>query len=206
MIIMEPTSPGISVTGEKTKSIVDSRPLNGATSKTRRINDWWTWEVHGVVVSGVAIAGIAGLLHHFDQQPEPNWSYTYHGPGSLIKNKSAHISFNSVLSLLSTVARICLLIPITRGLAQLKWVWLAEKDRVLADLNDFDEASRQGLLNSLKLVWIVTHTGSTLRVHFTGALYGWSLRVVFTGPLYGCSLRMLLTGALFGRIIWSICF
>jgi len=150
-VIMDSSSQEVSDTDEKTKSVVESLSPGGGPSKTQKA-DWWIWEMLGVVISGVAIAGMAILLKCFNGKPSPNWSYTYSGPGAL-NGKSAHISFNAILSILSTVVRIFLLIPITRGLAQLKWVRLAEKERALADLNDFDQASRQGLLNSVKLVW-----------------------------------------------------
>jgi len=39
-----------------------------------------------------------------------------------------------------------------KGLGQLKWVWFAEEERQLADLETFDNATR-GLTGSAKLLW-----------------------------------------------------
>ncbi len=39
-----------------------------------------------------------------------------------------------------------------KGLGQLKWVWFAEEERQLADLETFDNATR-GLSGSAKLLW-----------------------------------------------------
>lgn len=152
-VVMVPTSPVVGVNDEKGKSFDNSAEFQDAASPTRKTDDWWTWELFGVVASAIAIAGIGILLFFFDNTPAPSWSYTYHGHVALLKDKAAHISFNAILSLLSTAARICLLIPITRGLAQLKWVWFAERKRVLTDLAEFETASTQSLVNSIKLVW-----------------------------------------------------
>jgi uncharacterized membrane protein len=138
---MVSTFPAVGVTDKNDKSFDSSALLQDAASPTRKTDDWWIWELFGVVVSAIAIVGIAILLFFFNGKPAPRWShYIYHGQ-----------SFNAILSALSIVARICLLIPITRGLAQLKWVWFAEKRRVLTDLTYFEAASNQNLLNSFKL-------------------------------------------------------
>jgi hypothetical protein len=59
---------------------------------------------------------------------------------------------NSILSLLSTIAKICVLIPVSKGLGQLKWVWFAKKERSLRDIETFESASR-GLTGSALLMW-----------------------------------------------------
>ena len=82
---------------------------------------------------------------HLDHIPQPDWSLQVHGV-------TFGISPNSLVALLSTLARLCLLIPIARSIAQLKWVWLAERPRVLADLQAFEDASR-GLMGSFALIW-----------------------------------------------------
>lgn len=137
--------------------ISNKTPLFGdwdekATAPTPQTDDWWISELLGVGGSGVAIVGIAILLYFFDGQPTPSWSLTLKGRHALLQDKAAHVSLNAILALLSTVARICILIPITKGLAQLKWVWLAEEKRTLVGLCEFEAASRQSLLHSLKLL------------------------------------------------------
>lgn len=126
----------------------DALPSPKRTNPTAiRTDDWWIWETIGVIGSALAIIGIVVLLNRFDGQPQPDWAYANETTG-----KGFHISLNSVLSWLSTVARICALMPITKGLGQLKWVWFAEKDRVLSDFDAFDSATR-GLTGSAMLMW-----------------------------------------------------
>lgn len=66
--------------------------------------------------------------------------------------KTVSVAVNSVISWLSTVAKILVLLPITRGLAQLKWVWFAQEARQLKDMDAFESASR-GLTGSVMLLW-----------------------------------------------------
>ncbi|EHK50836.1 hypothetical protein TRIATDRAFT_94133 [Trichoderma atroviride IMI 206040] len=99
--------------------------------------DYWGWEIFGVLGSAAIIVGIAVILDRFDGKRQPSWE---------------HVSLNSLISWLSTAAKFCLLMPISRGLGQLKWVWFAEKKRPLSDLEEFDSASRS-ISGSAKLLW-----------------------------------------------------
>lgn len=129
----------------KTKtSSISTTPDNTLENKTSPgsselhvSKDYWTWELFGVLGSAALIIGIAIILNRFDGKRQPSWK---------------HVSLNSLISWLSTAARFFLLMPITRGLGQLKWVWFAEKERPLSDLEDFDFASR-GVPGSAKLLW-----------------------------------------------------
>jgi hypothetical protein len=62
---------------------------------------------------------------------------------------------NSIVFWLGTVARICLFVPLSNGLGQLKWAWFDDgKDRPLADLDTFDAAYR-GLIGSMQLICLL---------------------------------------------------
>ena len=128
-------------------------PLLGDIISTSKTVDLWVWELLGVLGSALAISGLYILLKKFNGHPLPGWSYTYEGKITRFQHKTAHITLNSIIEAISLVARLCLLIPITRGLSQLKWVWFAEKERTLTDLRYFEAASRQSLLDSVKLIW-----------------------------------------------------
>lgn len=125
---------------------------------TLREEDWWKWELLGVFGSALCFAGIIIMLSKLDNNPLPTWAsardYCIKVPKTSISKcySSKGVSVNSVMSWMSTVAKICVLIPITKGLGQLKWVWFAEKERTLADLETFDSATR-GLSGSALLVW-----------------------------------------------------
>lgn len=116
-------------------------------------NDWWAWELIGIIGSAAALIGLAILLKRVDNKQQPIWGGEYYCvKGGTICRQTPQVSLNSVISLISTVAKICVLIPVTKGLGQLKWVYFAEKDRVLADFETFESATR-GLTGSAMLVW-----------------------------------------------------
>ncbi|KAF7190708.1 hypothetical protein HII31_07867 [Pseudocercospora fuligena] len=139
-------SPSHSRKEEKDNAMVNVAPLgNGAvsskvtafTSGLATLEDWWFLEVLGISLSAGALIAIAIILSHFDNAPQPRW---------------ATVSLNTLVSWLSTLAKAMVLIPVSRGLAQLKWTWMAEKERALSDLQTFDNASR-GLMGSLVLLF-----------------------------------------------------
>ena len=60
------------------------------------------------------------------------------------------ITLNSFISILGTIIKAAMVIPIAEGISQLKWLWF-KKEGVLKDIQTFDEASR-GMVGSLKLL------------------------------------------------------
>ncbi|KAK2017190.1 hypothetical protein LZ32DRAFT_600802, partial [Colletotrichum eremochloae] len=54
--------------------------------------------------------------------------------------------------MLSVLGSTCAMIPVTKSLGQLKYLWFMEQDRKLADLEVFDSASR-GKVGSAMLIW-----------------------------------------------------
>ncbi|KAJ4376379.1 hypothetical protein N0V83_001662 [Neocucurbitaria cava] len=81
--------------------------------------DWWVWELAGLVISAVALVCIFVLLRRYDNKQQPEW---------------AHLSLNTAVALLSTLGKASVLIAVSRGLGQLKWIWLFNTERSLADL------------------------------------------------------------------------
>ena len=134
------------------RPILHKRPSARAAIQT---DDWWLWELAGLLISAAAIIGMTVLLTYLNNRPQPSWAYTRAADevaGHKIPAVNVAVAPNSLLSLLATIARVCVLIPITKGLAQLKWVWFAEKERDLSDFEAFDNATR-GMTGSLFLVW-----------------------------------------------------
>ena len=123
------------------RALSDSQQHRSGASKTAgflaRLEDWWVLELLGVIVSAGALAAIVGILYHYDGKPQPTWR---------------NVSLNTMISWLSTLAKVMVLIPVTSGLSQLKWVWFAEKRRTMSDLRYFDSASR-GIIGSLALIF-----------------------------------------------------
>lgn len=79
---------------------------------------------------------LAGVLLHFDNQGLPQWPLG--------------LTLNTVVALLSTLARAAFLIPVAESISQLKWLWY-RKERSLNDFQDFDKASR-GAWGAIQLV------------------------------------------------------
>ena len=101
------------------------------------LESWWLWEAIGVLGSAASLNGIAVILSKYDEKEQPHWQ---------------RMSLNTLISWLSTLAKVCVLVPISRGLGQLKWLWFVEEGRALSDLRVFDAASR-GVVGSAELVW-----------------------------------------------------
>ncbi|RFU34989.1 hypothetical protein B7463_g1356, partial [Scytalidium lignicola] len=106
-------------------------------SKFNTAIDWFLWETIGILVAISTMASMVAVLISFDGKATPDWP--------------AGITLNSMLSWLSTLTRSAMLIPISKGIAQLKWVWFSSRRR-LSDLERFDDASR-GPWGSLVLLW-----------------------------------------------------
>jgi len=87
-------------------------------------------------VSALALIAIVAALNHYNDQPLPDWR---------------HVSLNTLVSWLSTLAKACITLLASASLSQLKWVWFAEQKRKLSDLRTFDAASR-GAFGSLELL------------------------------------------------------
>lgn len=119
--------------------------LVNCTSKRR--NCWsvpatfknWGLETAGIIVSAVIIIAIVAILRKYDKAQQQGWK---------------HISLNSLISWLSTLAKACVIFSVSQGLGQLKWVWFSKRSRLLSDLDVFDSASR-GAAGSVTLLWLV---------------------------------------------------
>jgi hypothetical protein len=64
------------------------------------------------------------ILTVYDGRPMPKWPMG--------------LTLNTVIAILATISRAFTVIPITEGLSQLKWNWLALRKRPLRDLYIFD--------------------------------------------------------------------
>ncbi|RDI82398.1 hypothetical protein Vi05172_g7748 [Venturia inaequalis] len=134
---------------------VSTKADSTSNDKPNRVDTWYLWEIGGIIGSAACICAIIGLLASLNGKKLPVWGATTPEKivgGTSIPSKTVNVTLNSVISWISTVGKIAILIPITKGLGQLKWVWFAEKERQLADLETFDGATR-GLTGSAKLLW-----------------------------------------------------
>ncbi|KAM5350587.1 hypothetical protein ACJ41O_007092 [Fusarium nematophilum] len=102
-----------------------------------------TWWLEGLscLFSIAAIVALVVLLQKFDDKPLPIFPLG--------------LTLNTLIALLSTSTRACLILVIEESVSQLKWLWL-RRERPLKDFEVFDEASR-GPWGSLRLL---ARTGS----------------------------------------------
>lgn len=98
----------------------------------------WLWETLSLLSAFLSLCGFMLLLHHYDNRPNPTWF--------------SGLSLNTVVSVISTVFRISMLVPVAASISQMGWVWLVERERGLDDVCCFDGASR-GPWGGLRLVW-----------------------------------------------------
>jgi hypothetical protein len=94
-----------------TQSSEDEKKTPGS-----RIDDWYLWEIGGVIMSAACIMTIVGLLAWLNGKRLPHWGFTTPEKvikGKIIPAKTINISLNSVISWISTVGKIAILIPVT---------------------------------------------------------------------------------------------
>ena len=130
--------------GVKLQSSVSVKPSRANVAMQGRrlpssasIGDWWIWEPLGLLVSALAMAGIVGVLAFYNDKQQPRWK---------------HVSINTVISWISTLAKAGVVVPLAASIGQLKWIHQAERSRSLTDLALFDSASR-GEIGALRLLF-----------------------------------------------------
>lgn len=106
------------------------------------LHNWWLWESLSAVLGILAVVALYEILRAYDQQLVPQWNLP----------RNTTITLNTVVSILSTVIRGSLLLPIAECISQLKWSWYSKKQRPLADFAAFDSASR-GSWGGAQLLW-----------------------------------------------------
>ena len=113
---------------------------------------WWL-EIFAAVFSLSCVTVNAAVLSAIDGRPYR----TFH-------MKSIDITPNTFISIVSTFSKSSLLLAVSEGVGQLKWVFFQRHPHYLVDLQTFDNASR-GPLGSLVLLW-------RIRCKATGASVG----------------------------------
>jgi len=143
-------------TGSSTHDAPQTPPTTPKTLRERITGAfgsfYYGWEAFGIFASGAAIVAIALIVRHFDGQKNPIWTSPVVGHKADGSPREFTLTLNSLLSIISTFGSTCAMIPITKGLGQLKYLWFLDKDRTLADLETFDSASR-GKAGSAQLLW-----------------------------------------------------
>ncbi|KAI1097482.1 hypothetical protein F4804DRAFT_170724 [Jackrogersella minutella] len=105
---------------------------------------WWWWEIIATLLSIISVILIVVFLIKVKGTALSDWNHV--------------IQPNTVVSILTTVVRSCMMIPIAACLGQYKW-WHFRQPRQLQDLQRLDDASR-GPWGSLLLLFNVTLWGA----------------------------------------------
>jgi hypothetical protein len=115
---------------------------------------WWWWEICALIIASGATVGLVVFLKVIDNKPRREWF--------------ASIQPNSVLSILTTVQKAALMVPVASSISQLKWHHFTSGRRAqrLEDLQLFDSASRGPWGSLLFLLQVPTHTRAIVAASF----------------------------------------
>lgn len=88
---------------------------------------WW-WDIGSILVATICICLIVAILFSMSNKPLSAWN--------------SEIQPNSVISILTTVAKSALLVPVSECISQLTWIYFSERPRALTQIQVFHDASR----------------------------------------------------------------
>lgn len=97
-------------------------------------------EITALVLALASLLGLVAILFVYNGKPNPEWSMAHIGS----------ITLNTIISIISTVFRATLLVPVAQSISQSCWVWF-KRPRPLQDVVYYDFASR-GPYGSLQLL------------------------------------------------------
>ena len=112
---------------------------------------WWL-ELAAFLFSFMCLATNVGILSALNGRELRNWTVA-----------NVEITPNTLISILATLSKSSLLLPVAEGISQLKWSYFQLKAQRIVDMQVFDDASR-GPLGSLRLLWSINIRVSRLLV------------------------------------------
>ena len=107
------------------------------SSKTFAVTDTWFLEVFSLLGSFLSLVSMILLLACYNNRPVFYW----HG-----------VTLNAVVSVLATVSKAWLMLPLSESISQWKWILFSRRREPLINLDAIDSASR-GPLGSVQLLW-----------------------------------------------------
>ena len=94
-----------------------------ASPYNRLADDSWALEIFAWLLGAVTLAILITVLAVFNTKPLSQWN--------------SSVSVNTLVNVLTTISSTALIFPIGSSIAQLRWLWLRRKERVLADFDSF---------------------------------------------------------------------
>lgn len=110
---------------------------------------WW-WEASAMLLAIGCMSSIVAILFYMNGKPLLDWKLP--------------IQPNSLVAIFSTVGKSALLLAVSEGLGQLKWLYF-EEPRTLSQMENFDQATR-GPWGAFTFLW---HTRGTAYLASMGA-------------------------------------
>lgn len=121
-----------------TSSANDDYAKTPADTRFARI--WWPLQICGYIFSLLLFLTIIAILSSLNDKRQPQWQLGAHA-----------ITLNAVLSVLAILSTFAMMMPVSAGLGQLKWIRFSQQSCSLADMEYIDEASR-GPFGGLKIM------------------------------------------------------
>ncbi|KAK7973418.1 hypothetical protein PG988_007552 [Apiospora saccharicola] len=115
-----------------------SKPKQHTAEGKKPTSWWWWWEILATILSIACMGALIVILTKIDNIPLPHWWLP--------------IQPNSLIAVLTTVAKSSMLVSVASCISQLKWGHFSLHPRKLVDLETFDDASR-GPWGSATLIW-----------------------------------------------------
>lgn len=106
------------------------------------LNRGWILEILGASIGTALIVALAIILRIYDGKSPPELGHAF----------GTAITLNTIVSLLSTVAKATLLFTVAECIGQQKWMYFMRRSRQLSRMSSFDQASR-GIWGGLTLIW-----------------------------------------------------
>ncbi|KAF2148831.1 hypothetical protein K461DRAFT_297322 [Myriangium duriaei CBS 260.36] len=107
-----------------------------------RSNRGWSMEILSALFGTVLLVTLAIVLRYYDGKPPPQLGSAF----------GSALTLNTIVSLITTIAKAALLLPVAECVSQQKWMYFARDYHRLSILSSFDNASR-GLLGGVALLW-----------------------------------------------------
>ncbi|KAI1735145.1 hypothetical protein F4680DRAFT_470214 [Xylaria scruposa] len=119
------------VVSESSESLRSQRNSSNFTQKPnvkRPVSWWWWWEIGAAILSIASLLVLFILLSKSNGQPLQSWSLP--------------IQPNSLIAVLTTVAKTSMMVPVASCLSQLKWRHFMHRPGPLNQFQVIDDASR----------------------------------------------------------------
>lgn len=110
---------------------IDPSPKQRSTLVSKYYQNWWFWELAGAILSAICILAVVILANKINKTLLSAWKF--------------RLLPSTIISIFITIAKTAMLLPVSEGLSQLKWLyfWVGRsKYRQLRDIEAFENASR----------------------------------------------------------------